>query len=149
VIDFDGAMRADPYWEIARFLTYLKKDAPLLGESNKFAPLPPMAPLTPRKLVLGEEGLGGEGVKWMADGMAEESLLERASAAYLRGYQERRGAALDPARLAWFRMCCEIHFLARLLQRDRVTPAVIERTFGIIQALCECLDSLIPAWKPI
>jgi aminoglycoside phosphotransferase (APT) family kinase protein len=106
VIDFDDCVRGDPYLDMARLMAFLKNDVPFF-------------------------------MNWWVGGRDPglADLLEEACEAYLDGYQERRQEALDRARLLWYRVACEIHCLARAIQRDLICPASFERTIGWIQEL--------------
>jgi thiamine kinase-like enzyme len=107
VIDFDDCMLGDPYLEIARLIAFLKYDIPLF--SNWF--------FEPKQ--------------------TETGLLEEAYGAYLNGYQEKGPQPFNQKRLLWYRICFEIHYLARLFKRDLFHPVAFNRTIKIIQELSE------------
>ena len=105
VVDFDRCTRADPCWEIARFLAFLKYDVPLfrdwfLDEHNR-----------------------------------NRSQLEEAHAAYLNGYEQAAGQTLSRKRLLWYRVGAEIQYLARLLTRDLSSSVALERAFELVKDL--------------
>jgi aminoglycoside phosphotransferase len=62
-------------------------------------------------------------------------LVEDAADAYLCGYQERAGAALDGERLLWHRIAAEVHVLARLIQRDLVEAGSFDSALALIDDL--------------
>ena len=105
VVDFDRCTRADPCWEIARFIAFLKYDVPLFCNWHL------------------EEDNGNR------------SQLEEAHAAYLNGYEQAAGQTLNRKKLLWYRIGAEIHYLARLLKRDLASRVVLERTFELIEGL--------------
>lgn len=107
VIDFDDCLRSDPYLEIARVMAFLKYDVPLFR--NCF--------LDPKH--------------------SETELLEQASAAYLNGYQAKAQEGLNQKRLLWYRICFELHYLARLFKRDLFHRLAFDRSLDIIRNLCE------------
>ena len=110
MIDFDGAMLGDPYWEIAHFITFLKKDVPWCRDC------------------------------FVSPGELGTKRLEQAQRAYRKGYEEGGPQALDEPRLAWFRIASEIQYLARSLQRDLLNPVAFARTFESIRNLCRQLS---------
>jgi len=102
VVDFDGAMRADPYLEIAHMMTFLKYDVPRFREF--FA--------DPER--------------------DRTDLVEAAGRAYLEGYEERAQQAVDPKRLLWYRIGSEIHYLDRMISRDLFNPVAFDRTLTLL-----------------
>ena len=105
VIDFDGAMRADPYLEVANLITLLKHDVPAF-------------------------------VQRFADAAQDPTdLLKAACDAYLEGYQERARQTLDPKRLLWYRIGCEIRYLARTIARDLLDPLRFDRLIRLLHDL--------------
>jgi thiamine kinase-like enzyme len=111
VIDFDGCRSGDRYREIARLLAFLKHNVPFFLHAFR----------DPTQ--------------------SAETLLEQASASYLRGYQERSKEALNWKRLLWYQTVMEIHYLARTLQRDLYHPVAFERTIRCIQDLTDRFKS--------
>ncbi len=107
VIDFDAAMRADPYLEVARLMALLKHDVPVFRQ--RF--------VDPRE--------------------DPTDLLRAACDAYVEGYQERAHQMLDPKRLLWYRIACEIQYLARTLARDRFDPIPFDRVIRLLHDLSE------------
>jgi len=67
--------------------------------------------------------------EWAIDG------LEEAYESYLRGYEERAGQRLDRKKVLWYRICYEIHYLARLFKRDRYKPVAFDRAIELIRDL--------------
>ena len=110
VIDFDDCILGDPYLEIGRLIAFLKYDVPLFRDCF----------IEPKQ--------------WGAE------LLEQASGAYLNGYQEKAQQTFNEKRLLWYRICFEIHYLARLFKRDLFHPLAFERTLKIIHDLSERLS---------
>jgi aminoglycoside phosphotransferase len=109
VVDFDDSRQADPYQEMARLIAFLKYDVPMFRDS------------------LASSQPGGV------------ELLKEAEEAYLEGYEEAARQVLDRKRLLWYRIYCEIHYLARMIQRDLVHPVLCERMIGLIHSLNERL----------
>ena len=72
-------------------------------------------------------------------GAAGTGLIERAERAYLDGYRDAGGLALDARRLAWHRLCAELHYLALMLKKDRFEPAAFEQRLGRLGTLGERL----------
>ena len=107
VVDFDGAMRADPYLEVAELMAFLKYEVPFFRQ--RFVDPRPGA----------------------------TEVLDAACHAYVEGYQERAQQALDPRRLLWYRIGCEIHYLARVLARDVYNPIAFHRTLRLLHDLTE------------
>ncbi|MEZ5101797.1 MAG: aminoglycoside phosphotransferase family protein [Thermoleophilia bacterium] len=60
--------------------------------------------------------------------------LDQAVAAYLDGYRST-GRRLDDARLAWYLLAHQLHFLARLFKRDRYAPSTLERGLARLRGL--------------
>jgi len=102
VVDFDGAMRADPYLEIAHMMTFLKYDVPRFRE------------------------LFADPERDATD------LVEAAARAYLEGYEERAQRAVNPKRLLWYRIGSEIHYLDRMISRDLFNPVAFDRTLKLL-----------------
>ena len=111
VIDFDGCRYGDRYREIARLLAYLKHNVPFFLYTFR----------DPAR--------------------SAETLLERASAAYLRGYQEHSKEDMNWKRLLWYQIVLEIRYLARTLQRDLYHPVAFERTIRLIHDLTDRFKS--------
>ncbi len=63
------------------------------------------------------------------------TATDEARAAYLEGYQERAGRALDPDRLRWFLGVAQLRYLARRLVKGRAAPG--EAPEILSQALTE------------
>lgn len=53
--------------------------------------------------------------------------LDAAIAAFLHGYDEAAARPLEPARLTWYLLAHELHFLARMFKRDLFAPLAFER----------------------
>jgi len=66
-------------------------------------------------------------------------LLEQASAAYLHGYQQRAGRALDERRLLWHRICAEVYYLALMLKKDWFTPWAFDHSITLLDQLQSAL----------
>ena len=109
VVDFDGAMRADPHLEIAHMMTFLKYDVPRL-----------------RALFADPE-------------RDATDLVEAAARAYLEGYEERAQHAVNPKRLLWYRIGSEIHYLDRMISRDLFNPVAFDRTLKLLGDLSQQL----------
>ena len=62
--------------------------------------------------------------------------LERARAAYLAGYEERAGAALDARRLQWHRVCAAIYHVAMRIKKGRSDRAEVDRSLDELDELC-------------
>jgi len=112
VVDFDGAMRADPYLEIAHMMAFLKYDVPrfrdLFADPERDA----------------------------------TDLVEAAARAYLEGYEERAKQAVNPKRLLWYRIGSEIHYLDRMISRDLFNPVAFNRTLKLLGDLSRQLLAL-------
>jgi hypothetical protein len=115
VVDFDAGVRADPYWEIGRFLAFLKHE------------------------------IGWLRSRYADPGEEPEALLERAREAYLHGYECKSGRAVDRQRLLWYWICGEIEYLARRIRRDQLSPVALERTTETIDRLCRQLQGATQA----
>jgi len=107
VIDFDAAMRADPYLEVAKLMALLKHDVPFFRQ----------------RFVNAEEDAA--------------DLLTAACQAYVEGYQERAHQTLNPKRLLWYRIGCEIHYLARMIAQDLLDPISFDRVIKLLHDLSE------------
>jgi len=107
VIDFDAAMRADPYLEVAKLMALLKHDVPFFRQ----------------RFVNAEED--------------PTDLLTAVCQAYVEGYQERARQTLNPKRLLWYRIGCEIHYLARMIARDLLDPIPFDRVIRLLHDLSE------------
>ena len=106
VVDFDGCRYGDRYREIARLLAFLKHNVPFFYWS------------------------------YHDPALDAETILDRACAAYLRGYQQHSNGAMAWKRLSWYQLASEVHYLARTLQRDLFVHAVgFERTIQHIEKL--------------
>jgi thiamine kinase-like enzyme len=112
VVDFDLAMAADPYLDVAMLLASLPYDVPLLTSDGR----------SPRG----------------ADG----GLLGRACDAYLRGYRERAEREFDETRLLWYRICAELYYLALMFRKDRFYPVAFDRATALVRELGEKLQQL-------
>jgi Ser/Thr protein kinase RdoA (MazF antagonist) len=66
---------------------------------------------------------------------AGDALAAAAEEAYLRGYEAEQGGPLDRERIAWFRLCAEIHYLALSLKKDTYSPAVFDRVVALVERL--------------
>jgi len=75
-----------------------------------------------------------------ADSPADGSLLERAAAAYLRGYAEQAGAPIDALRLAWHRIGAEIYYLALMLKKDRFARPLADHRLDLVRAQARRLE---------
>jgi aminoglycoside phosphotransferase (APT) family kinase protein len=104
VTDFDAARSGDRYQEMGKLLASLKYDLPHLRQA------------------LFEDG---------DLRAADTGELEQA---YLEGYAAAGGAKPDANRLAWFRNCAEIHYLAMSLKKDAYARDVFERTVDAVVA---------------
>lgn len=107
VIDFDGCLRGDRYREMARLIAFLKHNVPLFMNTFQDPHLNAV------------------------------NVVEEATESYLRGYQERAKERLNWKRLLWYRIACEIHYLARTLQRDLFHPLAFERTRKLLHVLAD------------
>ena len=110
VTDFDLCHRGDPYRDMAILLASLPYDLPLF-----------------------QAGAG-------ADSPADGSLLERAAAAYLRGYAEQAGAQIDALRLSWHRIGAEIYYLALMLKKDRFARPLADHRLDLVRAQARRLE---------
>lgn len=54
-------------------------------------------------------------------------VLNAAIVAFLTGYAAERAAPLEPARLTWYLLAHELHFLARMFKRDLYDPLAFQR----------------------
>jgi hypothetical protein len=102
VVDFDGAMRADPHLELAHMMAFLKYDVPRF-----------------RDLFADPE-------------QDATDLVEAAARAYLAGYEERAKEPVNPKRLLWYRIGSEIHYLDRMISRDLFNPVAFDRTLKLL-----------------
>lgn len=66
-----------------------------------------------------------------------EEELEAAAAAYVRGHAEAGGPDLEPARLTWFLLAHELHYLARMLKRDLYDSLAFARGAARLRRLQE------------
>ena len=105
IVDFDGCLYGDRYREIASLLAFLKHNVPFFFEA------------------------------YHDPALDAETILDRAYAAYLRGYQQHSNKAMDWKRLSWYQLASEVQYLARTLQRDLYYPVAFERTVRRIEAL--------------
>src|SRR5436190_10198398 len=85
VIDFDAAMRADPYLEVAKLMALLKHDVPFFRQ----------------RFVNAEED--------------PTDLLTAVCQGSGRGNKDRAGRRWNPNRLLWYGTGGEIHFPARMI----------------------------------
>jgi hypothetical protein len=109
VIDFDDSIHGDPYLEIGKFIAFLKYDAPLCRNSV------------------------------MGSARKENEVLDQAGKAYLNGYEERSQVTLNLNRLLWYRICCEIFYLAQTVKRDLSDFVAFERDCARVRGLYEQL----------
>ncbi len=105
VTDFDMARHGDPDQERAKLLASLKYDLPPLREAIDRGEPP------------------------------DPKLAGALEAAYLEGYRRDADRPQDPRRLAWFRGCAEIHYLALALRKDAWRPAAFAQTLDVVAAL--------------
>lgn len=109
VVDFDNALWGDPYMDMATLLSLLKRDAPFFADA-------------------------------FTDPHAHAfALLEKAQQAYLEGYQNKTKKRVDLKRLFWYRLCYEIHYVARMLKRDRFHTLGFERSMHLIETFADRL----------
>jgi thiamine kinase-like enzyme len=109
VVDFDGCVRGDPHFEVAKLMASMKYNVPLFWDRFR-------DPAEP-----------------------QSRLLEQACAAYLQGYEEHAQQSLNYTRILWHRIAWEIHHLARRLKRDQFHPVAFERAIALIGDLSEQL----------
>jgi thiamine kinase-like enzyme len=109
VVDFDGCVRGDPHFEIAKLIASLKYNVPLFRDRFR-------VPAEP-----------------------EPDLLEQACASYLQGYEEQAQHTMNRHRILWYRIAWEIQYLARQLKRDQFHPVAFARAIGLIGDLSEQL----------
>jgi thiamine kinase-like enzyme len=102
VVDFDGCVRGDPHFEIAKLIASLKYNVPLFRD--RFRDPTERAP----------------------------SLLEEACELYVQGYEEQAQHTMNRKRILWYRIAWEIHHLARRLKRDQFHPVAFERAIALI-----------------
>jgi len=74
-----------------------------------------------------------------ADPRGGHEEYEAGVAAYLSGYSDSAGADLDPARLSWYLLAHELHFLARMFKRDLYDPIAFRRSEERVELLGEQL----------
>lgn len=74
-----------------------------------------------------------------AQSTVERALLERATGAYLRGYEMRAGTTIDALRLAWHRICAEIYYFGLMLKKDRFSRAQADYRLDVVHALVRSL----------
>ncbi len=103
ITDFDLARRGGAALETAELLACLKYHVPLVRRAF-------------------EAGSPGG-----------DALAAAAEEAYLRGYEAEQGGPLDRERLAWFRLCAEIHYLALALKKDTYAPATFDRVLAFVE----------------
>jgi thiamine kinase-like enzyme len=109
VVDFDGCVRGDPHFEIAKLIASLKYKVPLFRDRFR-------DPAEP-----------------------ERGLLEQACASYLQGYEEQAQHTMNRHRILWYRIAWEIQHLARRLKRDQFHPVAFDRAIALIGDLSEQL----------
>jgi thiamine kinase-like enzyme len=107
VVDFDGCLRGDPLFEIAKLMASLKYNVPLFRDGFR----------DPTQRV--------------------EDRLEEACESYLRGYEEQAQQSANQTRILWYRIAWEIHHLARRFKRDQFHPVAFERAIALIGDLSE------------
>jgi aminoglycoside phosphotransferase (APT) family kinase protein len=66
---------------------------------------------------------------------AGDGERKRARDAYLAAYEERAGAAVDPARLAWHRACAAVYHLAMRIRKGRADRPEVDRSLDQLEAL--------------
>jgi len=109
VVDFDGCVRGDPHFEIAKLIASLKYNVPLFRDRFRDPAQP------------------------------EPDLLEQACASYLQGYEEQAQHTMNRTRILWYRIAWEVHHLARRLKRDQFHPVAFDRAIALIGDLSEQL----------
>src|SRR2546423_3772445 len=109
VVDFDGCVRGDPHFEIAKLIASLKYNVPLFRDRFR----------DPAEL--------------------ETGLLEQACESYIQGYEEQAQHTVNRDRILWYRIAWEIHHLARRLKRDQFHPVAFDRAIALIGDLSEQL----------
>jgi|GEM_PF-3052718 thiamine kinase-like enzyme len=57
----------------------------------------------------------------------QPGLIPAAAQAYLSGYQQETGQAIDSKMLVWHLVCAEIYYLALILKKDRFTPLAYQQ----------------------
>jgi thiamine kinase-like enzyme len=105
ITDFDMSRRGGATLEMAKLIGSFKYHVPLVQQ--------------------GFERPGG----------CDEDLMDAAEAAYLRGYERAAGHAIDRARLLWFRISSEIHYLSLMLKKDTYAPETFDRALALVQRL--------------
>jgi thiamine kinase-like enzyme len=109
VVDFDGCLRGDPLFEIAKLMASLKYNVPLFRDVFR------------------------DPTRRMAD------RLEEACESYVRGYEEQAQQSVNQTRILWYRIAWEIHHLARRFKRDQFHPVAFDRAIALIGDLSEQL----------
>jgi thiamine kinase-like enzyme len=105
VVDFDGCLRGDPHFEVAKLIASLKYNAPLFHDLYR----------DPTEQAPG--------------------LLEEAYEAYIQGYEDQAQRTMNRCRILWYRIAWEIHHLARRFKRDQFHPVAFERAVALIREL--------------
>jgi hypothetical protein len=68
-------------------------------------------------------------------GGSDEATMSAAEEAYLRGYEQGAGRSVDRARLLWFRVCAEIHYLSLMLKKDTYAADTFDRGLALVRRL--------------
>lgn len=106
ITDFDLCHVGDPCRDMAILLASLAYDLPGLAELERSRP-----------------------------DLADHWLSE-VSQAYLQGYADTAGVAVNMERLVWQGLCAEVHYLALMLKKDRYDEAAFNRRLRHALALC-------------
>jgi thiamine kinase-like enzyme len=109
VVDFDGCLRGDPLFEIAKLMASLKYNVPLFRDGFR----------DPTQRM--------------------EDRLEEACESYVRGYEEQAQESVNQTRILWYRIAWEINYLARRFTRDQFHPVAFNRAIALIGDLSEQL----------
>jgi thiamine kinase-like enzyme len=102
VVDFDGCLRGDPHFEIAKLIASVKYNVPLFHDLFR----------DPTERAPG--------------------LLAEAYEAYIQGYEDQAQRTMNRSRILWYRIAWEIHHLARRFKRDQFHPVAFERAIALI-----------------
>ena len=107
VVDFDGCLRGDPLFEVAKLMASLKYNVPLFRDGFR----------DPTQRM--------------------EDRLEEACESYVRGYEEQAQESVNQTRILWYRIAWEIHHLVRRFKRDQFHPVAFDRAIALIRDLSE------------
>jgi thiamine kinase-like enzyme len=107
VVDFDGCLRGDPLFEIAKLMASLKYNVPLFRDGFR----------DPTQRVI--------------------YRLDEACESYVRGYEEQAQHLVNQTRILWYRIAWEIRYLARRFKRDQFHPVAFDRAIALIHDLSE------------